>query len=63
MLRQVAKGELPPTLLPLPVNLSIRSRAEGDFAAGYIAVNPKGGAPSAQAPAFGTTADSGAASG
>ena len=55
---QVAKGTLPPTLALKPVNLSIRTRAEGDFAAGYKAVNPKGSAPSAQAPAFGATADS-----
>ena len=56
----MVKGTLPPTLVPKPVDLSLRTRAEGDFAAGQVAVNPNG---NSQAPVFGSTADSGAAGG
>lgn len=37
---QVANGTIPATLVPQPVDLTIRTRAEGDLAAGPVAVNP-----------------------
>lgn len=39
--QQVAAGTIPPQLTPKPVNLTVRSRAQGDFAAGEAAVTPQ----------------------
>lgn len=48
---QVAQGTIPPTLKPEPVDIKMRTRAEGDLAAGQRAVNPSAfkGVPAADA--------------
>lgn len=53
-------GTIPATLTPLPVNLTRRTRAEGDFATGQAAVTPQN---VYVAPPLSTLADSGAAAG
>lgn len=57
---QVAAGTIPPTLTPMPVNLTQRTRAEGDFATGQAAVTPQN---RYVAPSLSALADSGAATG
>jgi hypothetical protein len=59
---QVAAGDIPPQLVPVAPDLTLRSRAEGDFATGQAAVTPQNRfiAPPLQTA---TTADAAAAGG